>query len=247
MAILTTSVDKLTQTESWLKAHERLILGTLILVLALFMGNKAINYLDNRDARQASVSAQILEQQKAQNVALQAQADKDRISYQSVLASAQNAIEAQQRAILALSNQLAKQKQADQVMPLPDLMKRWSDLALLAPGDLTVNSTGIQVTDSGARKTTQTLEEVPILKQQLDATGQIVVQKTSEIAACQTALDSEQKANDGLKTQIADADKAHKDEVKVLKEQANKGKRKWFLIGYIAGLLTKPVLGAAGL
>ena len=35
----------------------------------------------------------------------------------------------------------------------------------------------------------------------------------------------------GKDKQIADADKAHKDEIKVLKDNASKGKRKWFFIG----------------
>ena len=87
---------------TFLKKHERLILGVLLLSVVLFIGNKVVNYLDNRDARNAAVSAQILEAQKQQNVVLAAQAAKDRSDYQNTVATLTAANTALQQGILKL-------------------------------------------------------------------------------------------------------------------------------------------------
>lgn len=242
MAVFGTLETTVQKDLTFLQKHERLLLGVLVICVVLFIGNKVINYLDAKDTRQAAVSAQVLAAQVKVDAALKAQADKDHADYQTAIADAQKVIQAQGQAILALNNQLAKQKQADQTMPLPELATRWADLAGLGSTEIAAVPSGITVTESGARKTTQTLEEVPVLQKELDSEKQIVVSLQNQSQACQKSLDSQIGLVAGLQTQIKDADKACKDEITKVKADARKSKVKIGFFGIISGVILKSFL-----
>ena len=132
-----------------------------------------------------------MEAQKQQNVVLAAQAAKDRSDYQNTVATLTAANTALQQGILKLEASLAAQKKADQTMPLPDLANRWALLGGLNSNEIQSVPGGINVTESGARKTTVAFEEISTLKKELDNQQQICNNKDTEIKACQKSLDSE--------------------------------------------------------
>lgn len=229
--IETSGKTELVKVESWLKVHERLIIVTLAILAGLFIGNKFLDTIADRDRANATQAAQVLTQQQTLNQTLAAQVAVAQKNNQDLIIqlSQQNAIlQTQQVQRQAVYTQ---QVTADKAMPLPDLGNRWAQLAKLNPGDITATTAGITVTPQGALQTTTMLEQLPVAQSNLDDV-------TKQRDNLNTELDSTGKVNSalviqvaGLQTEIVDKDKACKTEITAVKADARKGKLKMFLYG----------------
>jgi hypothetical protein len=223
----------------FLKAHEHLLIAVFVLLTSFFVVTKTLNYLDARDTKQAIISEQILAEQKAQNATLAQQLEQAKADDQANQEKAAAQINALQAGIQQIQNQLAKQKQSDQTMPLPSLLTRWEDLAGLSQGDLLATTGGVSVTESGARKTTEVLENVPALQKELDNEKQIVQNKDSQISSMSKVVGDQSNLITGLNSQIVKADTACKDEIAKVKADDRKKITKAALFGAIAGFALK--------
>jgi hypothetical protein len=159
--------------------------------------------------------------------------------------TAQNAQLAQANATLASA--LAKQQHTDASLPVPALVDRW---AQLAPG---TNFTGavtsgnnVQVTPSNALATVQQLEKVPVLTTELanETTAkanddQVITTQNKNIFDLNTQVTTLNASVLGATKLDTDHQAQCVDEIKVVKAQAAKSKRKWFVIGYVAGFLSR--------
>jgi len=156
---LTTEVQKV---ESWLKTHERLLIVVILALSTLYLGDKFLTGIENRDRAAATQAAQILTIQQTANATLAAQVAIAQKNNQDLIVqlSQQNAILQTQQAqrTVVLTQQVA----TDKTLPLPDLGNRWAKLAGLNPGDITATTAGISVTPQGALSTTTTLEQLPV-------------------------------------------------------------------------------------
>jgi hypothetical protein len=224
---------------AFLKAHERLIIAVLLLGVIVFGIIKYLNYASHNADLKAQASAAVLAAQVQANVALKAQADSDRAAYAQQVAALSQANQRLTNAISALQATLKKQQQVDQTLPLPDLANRWNLLANLQTNDTQVVSGGILASEAGARKTVQTLENVPILTQELADERQIVANKDTQTQACQKSLDSQTALVGGLQTQIKDATKSCNDQLAKLRADGRKSKAKWFVAGFVGGIATR--------
>src|SRR5271157_6514190 len=211
---------------TFLLDHERLI---IIVVLAVGLwwgyGKYAQIRLDHDNAALAQqrlvTAAQIQQNQQAAQQVAQDAADKkaleDKVAAQNQQLTAMN---------VALASALTKQQKTDASLPVPDLVNRW---AQLAPGTNFAGAIGsgnnVAVTPSNALATVQQLEKVPVLTQQL-------------------ANETTEKTNDDQL--IVDNGAVCAEQIKVVKDEARKGKRKWFIIGYIAGFASHVFLASKG-
>lgn len=228
------------QELTWLQKHERLIVAVLIIVAVLAIGNKFINYKADVAKTNAAVAAQQLTAQTNQNAALAQQVQQSTAQYQAMFTAYTQRNDSVLAAIVSRNTQLSKQQQTNNTLPLPELAGRWKNLAGLDDSEIGATSTGIAVTDIGARKTTNVLEQIPVLTQDkkdlqtVADTRQTLLNKSNELN-----IDLTKQVN-GLNLQIIDQDKSCKAQVADVKAQAKKDEKKWFgrgvIVGFIGGI-----------
>jgi len=229
---------------TFLLDHERLIIVAIVAVGLWFgYGKYAQIRLDHDNAVLAQAKVTADAQAKAnQQLAQQVADDKAALQTLTDKLSAQN----QQlvNANTALATALSRQQKTDASLPVPDLVNRW---AQLAPGTNFTGAIGsgnnVTVTPSNALATVQQLEKVPVLTQQL-------TNETTEKTNDDQLLASANKSIFDLNNQVAGATKLDTDhqaqcveQIKVVKDEARKSKRKWFVIGYVAGFLSRQFIG----
>jgi hypothetical protein len=233
---------------AFLLDHERLLI-VIIAAALIFAGYvKVTNIIAAHDAanlKQAQVVAQAQEAANAQ-LAQQVQADKAALQALTDKVTAQN--QQLTNANIALATALSKQQKTDATLPPSDLAQRWAQITPNMPiGGVSVSpDNSMKVTQAGAVATVQQLEKVPVLTQQLD---NMTVEKTNDdqvIAKQNTSIFDLNTQVGGLQKQIVDNDKVCQAAIKVEKDNARKGKRRWFIIGYIAGFASKAFLSSKG-
>jgi hypothetical protein len=246
---------------NYVKAHE-VFLG-VILALALVWGlsGKVQDVITAHDKRQYD-AAQIARINQADNNARQAQVNAQ-IATENARLAAEYKTLAQQtqdqntklaQANVALSSSLRQQQAHDATLAPPALAQRIETLAALPSNSIAAASdNSFTVPNVAAVQIAQALEHVPILQQQvinLEAQSSnkdnLLSKQDTVVAALNKQVDGLATERDGLKREIKAADDAHKKEIKLVKDLANKGKRKWFVAGYIAGLATRGLVKIFG-
>jgi hypothetical protein len=132
-------------------------------------------------------------------------------------------------------------------LPLSDLATRLATLGQAPVTDVSVVGNQIEVTQPGAVAIVQTLETIPALQADLKDTTAILGATQAAKAQADTLIAGQAKEITGLNLQITDADKACKTEIAAVKAEASRSKRKWFIRGFLAGVLGGLWLGHAGL
>lgn len=233
---------------AFLLDHERLLI-VLVAAVVIFLGYvKVTNIIAEHDKAQLQQAQIVADSQKAANaqLAVQVAADAAQLKELSDKLTAQNQQLA--NANTALASALVNRQKTDATLPPTELANRWMQLTPnMPPAAVVVGTDGtIKVTQAGAVATTQQLEQVPVLKQQLDNEttakqndDKIITQQTTNIFDLNGQVT-------GLNKQIVDNDKVCQAAIKVEKDNARKGKRKWFIIGYIAGFASKVFLTTKG-
>jgi|SRR5271167_2345915 len=229
---------------TFLLDHERLIIVAIVAVGLWFgYGKYAQIRLDHDNAVLAQAKVTADAQAKAnQQLAQQVADDKAALQTLTDKLSAQN----QQlvNANTALATALSRQQKTDASLPVPDLVNRW---AQLAPGTNFTGAIGsgnnVTVTPSNALATVQQLEKVPVLTTEL-------ANETTEKNNDDQLLTANAKSIFDLNNQVAGATKLDTDhqaqcveQIKVVKDEARKSKRRWFIIGYVSGFLSRQFIG----
>lgn len=229
---------------TFLLDHERLII-IVVVALALWFGygKYAQIQLDHDSALLAEAKVTADAQAKAnQQLAAQVADDKAQLEALSAKLEAQN--QQLTNANVALATALTKQQKTDATLPVPDLVNRWSQLA---PGTNFTGAIGsgnnVTVTPSNALATVQQLEKVPVLTQEL---ANETTQKTNDdqllVAANKSIFDLNNQVAGAVKLD-ADHQTQCVEQVKVVKDEARKSKRRWFIIGFVSGFLSRQFLG----
>jgi Tfp pilus assembly protein FimV len=216
---------------SWLKVHERLIIVILVLAVSGWLGN---HWLNNRAevADQKVVAAQqALDAQKTANTQLAAQVQQTTAQYQAMVNSLTQQNSQLTSAMQSRTVVLQQQQTVDKTLPLPDLGTRWSTLANLQPGDLTATTSGVNLTDAGARATVSTLEQVPALTSNLADETKVADNRQAEVNEANVLVDGLNQQVTGLNLQITDGDKTCNTKLAAVKADAAKAKKNWFLRG----------------
>jgi hypothetical protein len=254
---------ELGKIRSFLIDHEKLLIVVLGAILIFAGYVKVSNIIAAHDAANLK-QAQIVAAQQAdanavlakQNAALAAQAQQDaaalKVLNDKVVAQNQQLTNAN----VALANALTKQQKTDASLPPTDLALRWQQIVpTLPPDSVKVATTGeMDVTQAGAVATVQQLEKVPVLQQQLDnETAQknnddsLIAQQNKSLFDFGGQVTGLNNQIVGLNKQIVDNSAVCQDQIKVVKDQAAKSKRRWFIIGFISGFVSRQLLIGKGL
>jgi hypothetical protein len=233
---------------AFLLDHERLLI-VIIAAVVIFLGYvKVTNIIAEHDKAQLQQAQIVANQQAAQNAVLAKQAQDDAAKLQALTAQ----LEAQNQQLANANTQLAaalsKQQKTDATLPPTDLANRWAQLTPNMPAaGVTPQTDGtMKVTQAAAVATTQQLEQVPVLKQELDNETTAKNNDDQLLSASNKNIFDLNAQVGGLQKQITDNDKVCQAAIKVEKDNARKGKRKWFIIGYIAGFASKVFLTSKG-
>lgn len=220
---------------TWLKQHQVLIIAVLLIASTVFLANKWVNSSARHADERLAVAQAQLEEQRRVNAQNDANSKLALAQYQAAYVKLEKENADLKKQIAARHDDLNHQQQVDQTLPLPELAIRWQQLADINKEDLQATTAGITVTDSASRKTVVLLEEIPILKQDLEDQQTIINNKDQEIGKCQNAIDALNTQITGLKTTIQDEKDTCKAQVADIKANARKSKRNWFIVGYVAG------------
>lgn len=224
----------------WIEAHERLLLvgvGGLVLWFALGRIDTMIANHDKANLAQVQAAALV---QAHKDEALASAAQQAAAQYQALAdkVQAQNAELTQANVTLAAA--LTKQQKTDATLPPTELVARINTLVPAAQA--TVTSSGVGLPQSGAVAVAQQLEEVPVLSSQVANETQIANSNSTLLASSQTEVSTLNAEIDGLKTKATLDAKVCTDQIAVVKAEARKSKRRWFLIGYIAGFASRQAI-----
>ena len=239
-----TVTAKLKADLTWIQKHERILLAMVAGVVLWFAIGKIDTLIANHDhARLTEAQATALIQEH-KNEALAAAAQQAAAQYQALAekVSAQNA--ALEQANVMMATALTKQQHADSIMPESELISRWATLVPTVSFDGTPAGPngGFVINDERARATVIELEKIPVLNSELENER---TQEENDRKLIDAGISEKQSLYaqvDGLKLQLGDNNKVCKAEVASVKAEARKSKRRWFLIGYIAGFLSRQVI-----
>lgn len=222
-------------TETWLQKHERIIIVFLILLSATWLGNKWLNISANHAKAAAQVTTQTLNTQTATDKVVTSQAQQLAVQYRTLAAklSAQNTKLA---AIIAKRNTATAQQQVvDQTMPVTDLSAHWASLAGFDPSEIVTGPTTVSVTDAAARQTVVQLEKVPELTANLKDETTIADNRQQELDKADLLVGGLNTQVSALNLTVTDTEKACKADNSLLKADARKSKRNWFVRGLVVG------------
>jgi hypothetical protein len=233
--------EKIKADLSWLQRHERLVLTILGGVILWFSWGKVNDIIINHDhanLEQAKVAAQV---QEEKNQALAAQVAQQAAQYKELAdkVNAQNAT--LEQANVNLANALVQRQKTDASLPPSELVNRWSTLVPQAKP--TVTPSGVALDSTGAVATVQELEKVPSLSARLDNE---VAEVTSDQKLIDAGIVQVRTLNDqvtGLKLQATDDAKVCQEQIKVVKDEARKSKRRYLIVGTVIGAVLRGLVG----
>ena len=238
-----TVITKLKADLTWIQKHERIIIalvGGLVLWFAIGKIDTLIANHDHANLQQAQVAAAV---QEEKNQALAAQIAQQAAEYKALAekVEAQNA--ALEQVNVNLATALTKQQKTDAALPPTELVARWNTLVPAAGA--TVSPNGVFVGSQGAGTTVQQLEKVPVLAAQLD--NEIAIESGTQklLTSSEGRVVTLNDQVTDLKTQAVLNAKVCTDQIAVVKADARKSKRKWFIVGYIAGFLSRQYIKSA--
>jgi len=219
------------------KTHEKLILTLVaagVLWVAIGIVDTLIHHHDDANLKQAQV---IAAQDASKNAAIAAQVASDKAEFDALQTKLQAEDAALVQANVALATALTKQQKTDATLPPTDLVARWN--ALVPQAAASVTSNGVTLPSTGAIATVQQLEIIPVQQEEI-TNEQTLVANGNALAVAQTKQVTDLTAQvTGLKLQSVDDLKVCNAQIAVVKADARRSKRRWFVAGFVAGIATR--------
>jgi hypothetical protein len=227
---------------TWLQKHERIILVALVLLVGCWLGNKWLNNRITNAEQKVTVAEQRLEDQKVVNDKLAQQSAAQASQYQTLVEMLTRQNAALTAAISSRDASLKQKQEQIKTEPLPQVALDWQKLLGLPSDALTIQGTSVVVPDPIARSTVSQLAKTATLEQDLTDQKAITANVQSEVVKANGVISAQAAQITGLNTQIVDSDKAHKAELAKVKAVGRKAKIKWFLTGFLSGLLARSAI-----
>lgn len=233
------------QTLSWLKAHERIVIVFMCLLVLGFIGNKYINYEADQATSQATVAAQVAAEAKSSaEKAAQASALTS-TQYQSMVDTLTRQNQALAQAITSRDSVLGQKVTEVSKPKAPTVVA--SDVNEAYKG-----SAPSVVTDSGITFDPTVVQKFTVTKLERDAFQANLSDETQVASNLKTELDKSNQLSGTLNVQVSSLNnqivtqgKQCAADIKLVKAESRKGKVKWFKVGYVMGLVSGLWLGHA--
>ena len=248
---------ELGKIRSFLVDHERLIIIVIAAIVLWFGYGKYAEIRLQHDNAVLQQQKLINDAQVAKNQAMLEQQQKDDIlrakdeaDRQAEAAKLQQQNAALVQANTALAAALTQRQKTDAGLSLPELAQRWAQLVPSVPqAGLSTTPNGLAITPEGAHATVNELEKVPALTAELtneqtkEANLQTMLTSSNEsIGLLNKSITDRDGRIEGLNTLIVGNKKQCEDEKKVIKDAARKSKRRWFVIGFVSGFVSRQAI-----
>lgn len=232
----------------WLKAHEKLIILVLCLAVGFHFYGKVINAWEAHDQRADALAHATLAANV--NTANQIASENAKAAADYKTLAAQLADENKALAAAQTKRDTATQNQQviDRSLPLPQLAARWTTLLNIAPESVQVEPGdkgapwALAITPEGAQETVVQLESIPTLQSDLKDEHTVVTNQVTQIAGLENVNGGLNKQIDALNVVNTSEIAACTADKNLLKAQARKSKRHWFIGGFIAGFIVRQVV-----
>lgn len=223
----------------FLLAHERLLLGITLLGIILFLGNKYLTSEASKAEARAQAAQTTLESQKQANVALAQQNAVAQQQYTNLLNQVNQQNARLTSEVVQLGQSLAARQKQDASLPLPELATRWENLLGVSAG-IQATPDGLSVNQSVSVQTTQALEQLPVVKQQLSDETSVAGNQEKQLVAANGLVTDLNKQVSGLNLQVQEGSKACDARVAAVKAVQKKTRLHRFLegVGVGAGVVT---------
>ena len=228
---------------TYVKAHEKLVLAGIAALLLWFAVGHIEGIIarhDNANLQQAQIVAQA---QADKTAAIAEQVAQQFAQYQALADKVQVQNAALVQANTELATALAKQQHTDSTLPPSDLVARWN--TLVPQAGATVVTDGVLLPEQGAVSTVQALEQTPVLQKQLGNTQDELKNAQGLLTASNGQVITLNTEVGALRVQIVDNSKVCDARVKVESDRVRKARRRWFVIGYVAGFLSRQYIKSA--
>jgi multidrug resistance efflux pump len=223
------------KAESWLKAHERLIIVTFILIFAFFVLDKAMSIVSQWEQHKANEATLTLAADKAKADAELAQAKQMLSDYEAAISQTEKLNATLQAGIISRDSLLAAQQKKDSVLLPSELSERW--VGLVGDSGIQSGTSGFTVSDTAAHATVSKLEQVPVLEKDLKDEQAKSANLQGDVDKANDLIGQGKLVVSGLQLQLTDKDKVCSTQVAAIKAEARKGKLKWFGIGFVSGFV----------
>jgi hypothetical protein len=224
----------------FIKAHET-VLGIVLAAFVIYGGVSMVeDRLASRDNLQFKQAVIVSDNQAKADAAVAAQVAADKTALDALTTKLTSANDALAKANSALEAALAKQQQQDNQMTPSELTDRWNVLVPTANAAVTPN--GVTLPAAGAHATVDQLEQIPVLTQELSNSKQSEQNTDTLLGASQKQVTDLNSEVSGLNLQLVDNQKVCTAQIAVVKADAAKAKRRWFLTGLVLGFLGRSAI-----
>lgn len=232
----------LASLSGYLKTHERLAIVILAVALIWGVAGKVENTIAAHDKARLNADAAVLQAQVDKNAAV-AQANAQLAAQFQTLQQQTAAANAQlEKNMAAALKALSAQQTADAALAPTDLAARIESLTALPNNSVVPTATGYTLTAPAAVSIAQHLESVPTLTNEVTNLQTEKTNDEKELALQTKLVGGLNTQIDGLKLQMTDATKVCNDQVAVVKAEARKSKRRWFVAGFVTGFVSSVAL-----
>ena len=222
------------------KTHEKLILALIAAGVLYFVIGRVDSIIARHDDAKLKQAQTVASVQSQKDAAIAAQVAADKAAFDALQAKLQAEDDALVQANVALATALTKQQKTDATLPPTDLVARWNALVPQAAASVTTN--GVTLPSTGAIATVQQLEIIPVQQEEI-TNEQTLVANGDALAVAQTKQVTDLTAQiTGLKLSAVDDAEVCQTQIAVVKADARKSKRRWFVVGFVAGIATR-ILG----
>jgi hypothetical protein len=209
------------------------------------LSGRVENYLTARDVRKYNTDLVALKVQAETSAKLAATNEQSTNDYKIIVAQVLTENRRLNDQIAARDLATKKQQETDKTLPPVELAYRWQSLAELPLNSVTPTPGAFSITDGAARQTVVLLETVPQLKADLADTQAEKKNVEDILEHADSTLMVRADLIASLESQLGKADKVCEDRIKIVKDDARKSKRHWFIAGYVAGLATRAAIKIA--
>jgi hypothetical protein len=245
--MITTPITPVTAAPaSWLSVHaariERVVIVSLVLLVTTYGLGR---YFDARVAAteaRATQAEQTLTAEKAQDTQNAAQVNQVTQQYTAMIHTLTDQNKALTASLGARQSALVSQKATDTHLTPTELSSRLGSLGNTPAGGVSVEQTGILLTQPAAVAVVQTLEEVPVLTSNLADQTTISSNFQAELVKANEVILDQTKQISGLNLTLTGETDTCKAQVAALTAKARRAKLRYFWVGVVAGFIGRSVI-----
>ena len=222
---------------TYVEKHERLVLALVAGVILWFAVGRVDTLIAKHDSAALQQAQAVAQVQADKTAAIAEQVQVQAAQYQALVDKVQAQNAALVKANAELATALTKQQRIDASLPPTELVNRWA--VLVPQAKPTVTPTGVAVDTLSAVATIQQLEIIPVQQETIKNNQQELSNAQSLVTAEGQQVQTLNTEVGSLRTQLGDNAKVCDARVKVETDKVHKARRRWFVIGYIAGWVSR--------